>query len=117
MTLLGAGEAVFGVVGIIVPEPGTTAVGVALTTYGVSTASQGVSMIFGVNYGSGYNFLEEGFAAVGNLVGGDTGENYARIAFLISNVVVSLGGTAQVLRVPNQSFLMSGHMKLSLIHI
>lgn len=110
LTVLGAGEAVVGVVGIIVPEPGTTAAGVALTAYGASTAGQGISMIFGANYGSGYNFLEEGFTAVGDLIGGDTGENYARIAFLVSNVVVSLGGTVQVLRVPNQSFIMRGHL-------
>lgn len=110
LTVLGAGEVVVGVVGIIVPEPGTTAAGVALTVYGASTAGQGISMIFGANYGSGYNFLEEGFAAVGDLIGGDTGEDYARIAFLVSNVVVSLGGTAQVLRVPNQSFIMRGHL-------
>lgn len=110
LTVLGAGEVVVGVVGIVTPELGTTAAGVALTTYGASTAGQGVSMIFGANYGSGYNFLEEGFATVGDLVGGDSGESMARVAFLASNIVVSLGGTAQVLRVPNQSFIMRGHL-------
>jgi len=110
LTVLGGVETVIGVVGIIVPEPATTAAGVAVTTVGLATAGEGVSMIFGANYGSGYNFLEEGFASVGDLVGGDSGESLARTTFLIVNIFVSIGGTIKILKVPNQSFIASGHL-------
>ena len=64
--LLGAVETVVGVVGIIVPEPGTTGAGVAVTLLGVNTVGDGISQLAGANRGHGYNILGEASGALGS---------------------------------------------------
>ncbi|QUJ75372.1 hypothetical protein KDD17_10270 [Sulfitobacter albidus] len=110
LVILGAGETAIGVVGIVTPEPATTGAGIVLAGVGIATLGEGATMVLGLNSGAGYNFLAEGFAAIGTLVGGNTGEDLARNAFIVANIVVSLGGTVRVLRVPNQQFIMQGHL-------
>jgi len=110
LVVLGVGETAIGVVGIVTPEPATTGAGIVLAGVGIATLGEGATMVLGLNSGAGYNFLAEGFAAVGTLVGGNTGEDMARIGFTVANLVVSLGGTVRVLRVPNQQFIMRGHL-------
>jgi hypothetical protein len=108
ITVLGAAEVVVGVVGIVTPEPATTVAGVAVTALGASTVGEGITMIFGSNDGEGYNILEEGFASVGSLIAAEDGEQLARQVFLVSNIIVSLGGSYKILKVPNQTFIYKG---------
>ncbi|MCI5167383.1 MAG: hypothetical protein D3903_15140 [Candidatus Electrothrix sp. GM3_4] len=110
ITVLGVGEVVVGVIGIIVPEPGTTAAGIAVTTFGASTTVEGVTQMFNLNEGKGYNPIEEGFALVGDMTGGKDGESMARTAFVFTNIIVSLGGSYKILKVPspNGKFIFKG---------
>jgi len=110
ITVLGVGEIAVGVVGIIVPEPGTTVAGIAVTAFGVATTTEGITQMLNLNEGKGYNPIEEGFALVGDWTGGNDGESLARVAFVFTNIVVSLGGSYKVLKVipPNGSFIFKG---------
>ncbi|WNG24868.1 hypothetical protein F0U62_13255 [Cystobacter fuscus] len=110
ITVLGTGEMIVGVIGILVPEPtaATKVAGAAVFVFGASTAVEGVTQIFNVNNGKGVNPIEEGFAAVGDWVGGGDGELWARRAFVFTNIFVSLGGSYSILKVPNTKFLMKG---------
>jgi hypothetical protein len=111
ITVLGAGEIFVGVVGIIVPEPSTTAAGLVVTAFGAATVTEGVTQMFNVNEGQGVNPLEEGFAAVGSWAGDADGEQLARSAFAITNLVVSVGGSYKLLKLPGKKFLMRGNQR------
>ena len=87
--LLGAVETTVGVIGIIVPEPGTTGAGVVVTVLGVNTVADGLSQLAGANKGHGYNILGEGAVAIGSAtsraLGGDPqlGEAVGKGIFLV----------------------------------
>lgn len=63
--LLGTVETAVGVLGILVPVPGTTMAGIAAVTLGVNTVVDGVSQLGGANQGRGINLLETAFSAAG----------------------------------------------------
>ena len=107
-TVFGVADVVVGVVGIIIPEPATTAGGVLLVAFGTSMTVEGVTQVFRLNHGEGYNPLEEAFAGVGRLSGLDKGEEAARWAFVFANLLVSLGASYKILKVPGQKFLGKG---------
>lgn len=111
ITVLGAGEMFVGVVGIIVPEPSTTVAGVIVTAFGAATITEGVTQMFNLNEGEGLNPLEEGFAAVGSWAADADGEQLARGAFAITNLVVSVGGSYKLLKVPGKKFMMRGNQR------
>jgi hypothetical protein len=113
ITVLGAGEMFVGVVGIIAPVPGTTVAGVIVTAFGAATVTEGVTQMFNLNEGEGLNPLEEGFAAVGSAVGDQSGEQMARVAFAVTNLVVSVGGSYKLLKVPGAKFVMKGTINAS----
>ncbi len=106
--VLGTVETAVGVVGIIVPEPGTTAGGAVMTVLGVNTIGDGVSQLMGANDGHGYNVLMEGSAWVGSnvaqLAGGDraTGAHYGRLGFMVSSFAIGGWGSFRVLRAPGK---------------
>jgi hypothetical protein len=108
ITVLGGVEVVIGAIGVIAPEPATSVGGALLVGYGASTVGEGISMMFGANDGEGYNLIEEGFAKVGGAIDAESGDAYARGAFLVTNIVVSLGGSYKILKIPNQKFLYKG---------
>ncbi len=111
--VLGAVETVVGVVGIIVPEPGTTAAGVVVTTLGVNTVAAGMSQLMGHNNGDGYNILGEGSAWVGSrvadLAGGDPqrGAELGRLGFAVTSLAVGTVASIRILRVPGRPMLRS----------
>lgn len=111
ITVLGAGEMFVGVVGII--TPGAQAVGVVVTVFAVAQVTEGVTKMFNVNEGQGLNPLEEGFAAVGSWADGGDGEDLARVAFAITNLVVSVGGSYKVLKIPGSKFFLKGTINTS----
>ena len=112
--LLGVVEAGVGLVGIIVPEPGTTAGGIAVFALGANTVVDGFSQLAGANKGHGYNILGEASGAVGSgvaeLVGGDPemGRRIGRGVFLVTSVAVGSIGSIRILRVRGQTFLRTG---------
>ncbi len=108
ITVIGGVEMIVGGIGVIAPEPATSVGGALLAGYGASTAGEGISMIFGANEGDGYNLIEEGFAKIGNAIDTKDGDSIARGAFLVTNIVVSLGGSYKILKVPNSKFIMKG---------
>jgi len=109
--VLGAVETAVGVVGIIVPEPGTTAGGVLVTTLGVNTVTAGITQLMGANQGEGYNILGEGSAWVGSrvaeLAGGDParGAQLGRIGFAVTSLAVGTVASIRILRVPGRPML------------
>ena len=112
--VLGAVETAVGVVGIVVPEPGTTAGGVALVTLGTSTIGEAFTQYAGANQGRGYNFLEEGFAAAGSgladLAGLDpnVGDQVGRGTFLVASVAIGTLGSYRVLHVQGRTAVRLG---------
>ena len=108
ITVIGGVEVVVGAIGVIAPEPATSVGGVLLVGYGTSTMGEGISMMFGANEGEGYNLIEEGFAKIGGIIDAESGDAYARGAFLITNIVVSLGGSYKILKVPKRTFIYKG---------
>lgn len=110
-TVLGVVETAVGVVGIIIPEPGTTIAGVAMVALGTNTIGDGVSQIFGANSGEGYNVLGEGAAWVGSnaasAVGGDpeTGAMLGRLGFTVTSIAVGSFGSVRILHAPGRSAL------------
>lgn len=107
--LLGAVETTVGVIGIIVPEPGTTGAGVVVTVLGVNTVADGLSQLAGANKGHGYNILGEGAVAIGSAtsraLGGDPqlGEAVGKGIFLVRSVVVGSLGSIRILRISGQT--------------
>jgi hypothetical protein len=112
--LLGIVEVGVGLVGIIVPEPGTTAGGIMVFSLGANTVIDGFSQLAGANRGHGYNILGEGMGAIGShiatLSGGDPelGRLVGKGVFMVSSVAVGSIGSIRILKVPGQTFLRTG---------
>ena len=104
--VLGLVETAVGVVGILIPEPGTTAAGVAVAVLGVSTIGEAISQFAGTNQGRGTNVLEEGFAWTAasalELGGGDPalGDRLGRVGFAVTSIAIGSVGALRILRVP-----------------
>lgn len=112
--VLGVVEGAVGLIGIVVPEPGTTAGGVVVFTLGANTVIDGFSQLAGSNKGHGYNILGEGAGAVGSgvaeLAGADPelGRNIGRGVFMVTAIAVGSIGSIRILKVPGQTFLRTG---------
>lgn len=107
--VFGVVETAVGVVGVIVPEPGTTAGGVVMVGLGVNTIGDGISQLAGANDGRGYNVLGEGFAAAGRagaeLVGADpeVGHAVGNGAFIVTSLAAGTWASIRVLRLPGSA--------------
>lgn len=116
--ILGVVETAVGLVGIIVPEPGTTAGGVVLVALGANNIGDGVSQLFGANQGHGYNVLESLSAKVGStladIAGYDPklGDTYGRGTFLVSSIALGSYSSLKVLHVPGQPLIRFGVGKM-----
>jgi len=112
--VLGVVESGVGLVGILIPEPATTAGGVVVLTLGVNTITDGFTQLAGANKGHGYNILGEGAGYVGagiaDLAGKDPelGRMIGKGVFFASSVAVGSFGSIKILRIPNQTFLRLG---------
>ena len=76
--LLGVVETTVGLVGILVPVPGTTVAGVMVVALAVNTIGDGFSQLAGANKGHGYNVLGEGAAYVGSTIAKCYGAGWLR---------------------------------------
>jgi hypothetical protein len=112
--VLGAVETAVGVIGILVPEPGTTVGGVALTVLGANTVADGLSQLAGANSGEGFNPLAEGAGWAGSNIagamGGDPalGERIGEAGFYLGSLAVGTVGAIRILRVPGKPMLRMG---------
>ena len=112
--VLGVIEAGVGLVGILVPEPGTTAGGILVFSLGSNTVIDGFSQLAGANRGHGYNILGEGAGAAGSgiakLVGADPelGRSIGTGVFVVSSIAIGTIGSIRILKVPGQAFLRTG---------
>jgi hypothetical protein len=112
--VLGVVETAVGLVGIIVPEPSTTAGGVVLCVLGVNTVADGFSQLAGANKGHGYNILGEGAGAIGSGIASLTGQDrelgraVGQGAFIVTSIAIGSFGSIRILRVPGQTFLRTG---------
>ena len=112
--LLGVVEAGVGLVGIIVPEPGTTAAGVVVLTLGANSIVDGFSQLAGANRGHGFNPLAEGSGAMGARLADladldrEAGRAVGKGVFMVAAISLGAYGSIKVLRVPRQTFLQLG---------
>ena len=106
--LLGSVEAVVGAIGIIVPEPGTTAGGVVVLTLGVNTVIDGVTQLSGANQGHGINILGEAFESAGSTLADladfdpEVGARVGRGVFFVSSIALGAWGSLRVMHVPGK---------------
>lgn len=112
--LLGVIEAGVGLIGIIVPEPSTTAGGIVVVALGANTAADGFSQLAGANRGHGYNILGEGVGAIGSGIGTlagvdpELGRSIGKSVFAVTSIAVGSIGSIRILNVPSQTFLRTG---------
>lgn len=105
--VVGVVETVVGVIGIIVPEPGTTVGGVVMVSLGANSLVDGFSQLAGANNGHGINILGEGAAVLGGsiaeLSGKDTkvGEAAGKGIFAVTSIALGAWGSVRILKVPN----------------
>jgi hypothetical protein len=112
--LVGVVETVVGIIGIFIPEPGTTAGGVVVFVLGANTVIDGFSQLAGANRGHGYNILGEGVGAIGSNIASvagydpELGRRIGKGVFLVTSVAVGSFGSIRILKVPKQTFLRTG---------
>lgn len=112
--VLGVVEAGVGLIGILIPEPGTTVAGVAVFALGANTVVDGFTQLAGANRGEGYNILGGASGTLGGraarLVGGDPrqGDAIGRTAFVVTSLAVGSVGSIRLLHVPGQAFARLG---------
>lgn len=112
--VVGVIEGGVGLIGIIVPEPGTTTGGIVVFALGANTVIDGFSQLAGTNKGHGYSILGGGVGAIGSgiatLAGGDPelGRSIGKGVFMVTSVVVGSIGSIRILKVPGQTFLRTG---------
>jgi len=103
-----------GLVGIIVPAPGTTIAGIAVFALGANTIVDGFTQLAGANRGNGYNVLGEASQAAGagiaRLVGGDpnVGRMIGEGVFVVTSIAVGSLGSIRILKVSGQAFIRVG---------
>lgn len=106
--ILGVAETAVGVVGIIVPEPGTTVGGIICVTLGTNTIIDGVSQIAGANNGNGVNLLGETAGYVGTQsaeffnIDPTTGYNIGKTAFVVFSVAAGSLASMKIVFVPGK---------------
>lgn len=112
--LLGTVETAIGIVGIIVPEPGTTGAGVAVTILGVNTLGDGISQLAGANRAHGYNVLGEASGLIGSelaqAMGKDAqlGAAIGKGVFVVTSIAVGSLGSIRILKIPGNTFARIG---------
>ncbi len=112
--LLGIVETGIGLVGIIVPDPGTTAAGVGLVFLGVNSFVDGVSQLAGANEANGYNMLGSAFGAAGEgiaeIVGFESvaGKQLGENLFAVTSLAFGSIGSIKILNIKSLSSIRFG---------
>lgn len=111
--ILGLVETTVGLIGVIVPELGTTLAGIAVTL-GANNIVDGLSQLGGANQGYGVNLLSEGSGFIGSKVAEfiniepTTGYNVGTSAFLLTSIAAGPLASIKILNVPGRVFIGTG---------
>jgi len=110
---IGAVEGIIGFIGVVVPEPNTTAGGVLLLIHGGNGFLEGGTQIMNANNGQGYNAMMLGFTKIGGYAGDlfgnrEAGETTGSFLYLANALVSSTYGSYKVLKVPGRPFFRAG---------
>lgn len=106
--VLGVVECAIGLVGILVPEPGTTAGGTVMLVLGGNTVVDGFSQLAGGNQGHGINLLSEGFGRIGAGIADYAdfnpviGRQIGKGVFLVSSLALGTVASVRILHVPGK---------------
>ncbi|WP_133513095.1 hypothetical protein [Candidatus Thiosymbion oneisti] len=106
--VLGVTECAVGLVGIIVPEPGTTAGGVVMAVLGSNTIADGITQLSGANKGHGFNLLSEGFGHAGATIADlanlnpKLGRTVGKGVFLVSSIAAGSLASIKILHIPGR---------------
>lgn len=106
--ILGTVETTVGLIGIIVPEPATTAGGVVMVVLGTNTVTDGVTQLFGANQGNGINLLGQAFGSIGAGVADladldrEVGRTVGRGVFVVSSIAAGSLASIRILHVPGK---------------
>lgn len=106
--VLGVVECAVGLVGIIVPEPGTTAGGTVMAVLGSNTIVDGITQLSGANKGHGFNLLSKGFGHAGATIADfadlnpKLGRAIGKGVFLVSSITAGSLASIKILRVPGR---------------
>jgi hypothetical protein len=112
--VLGVVETGVGLIGILIPAPGTTIAGVAVFVLGANSLGDGFSQLAGANRGRGYNVLGEASGAVGAGIAGlgggnpEVGRMVGQGVFTVVSLVAGSVGSIRILRVPGRTFIRMG---------
>ncbi len=107
--VLGLVEGTVGIIGIIVPEPGTTAAGIVCVTLGANNIVDGVSQLAGANQGAGVNLLGEGAGLVGSKaaefmnVDPATGYSAGKTVFAVTSIAAGSVASIKILFIPGKA--------------
>ncbi|MCA9128957.1 MAG: hypothetical protein KDB22_17845 [Planctomycetales bacterium] len=107
--VLGLFEGATGVIGILVPEPGTTVGGVVLVTLGGNTVVDGISQLAGANQGHGINLLGEGAGQIGAAafdladMDPDVGRAVGKGVFFVTSIAAGSFATIKILHAPGKA--------------
>jgi len=106
--VLGVVGGVVGLVGIIVPEPGTTAGGVIMIVIGGNTIVDGISQLSGAKQGHGIDLLSDGCGHVGASIADladinpEIGRNVGKGIFFVASIAAGSLASIKILRVPGK---------------
>lgn len=107
--VLGLVEGAVGVIGVVVPEPGTTAGGVVMLTLGGNSIVDGVSQLAGANQGNGVNLLGEAAGHMGAAtfdladMNPEVGRSVGKGVFLVTSIAAGSLASIKVLNVPGKA--------------
>ena len=112
--LLGVVQAGIGLVGIIVPEPGTTAGGVVLVALGANDLADGFAQLAGARGRHGFNAFQKGAGFAGQTVAGWAGGNpqqgkeIGENTFTVASFLAGPAASVKILRVPGKAMVSMG---------
>lgn len=112
--VIGVVESIVGLIGIVVPEPFTTASGAVMLLLGGNAIVDGLSQLSGANQGRGVNLLSMGFGQVGAEIADladldrEVGRNVGKGIFFVSSIAAGSLASIKILRVQGKVSLRLG---------
>ncbi|HAV1239825.1 TPA: hypothetical protein JGU28_004625 [Salmonella enterica] len=112
--ILAVVEGIVGVIGILVPEPGTTIAGIACVVLASNNLVDGVTQLAGTNQGNGVNLLGEAAGWSGAKIAGffnidpATGYGAGKVMFAVTSLAVGSIASIKILIIPGRAIIGSG---------
>lgn len=112
--ILAVVEGAVGVIGILIPEPGTTAAGITCVVLAVNNLVDGFTQLAGTNQGNGINLLGEASGWSGAKIVGffnvdpATGYSAGKMIFAASSLAVGSVASIKILMIPGRAAIGAG---------